>query len=64
MFGELTGYLLRAAVFPDGMVLATGMSLMPALAFTLTGGDLVSIAIDGIVALVNPVVRGRLGQPV
>lgn len=46
------------------MVLATGTSLVPELAFTLADGDIVSIAIDGIGALVNPVVRGRLGQPV
>lgn len=63
-FGELTGYLLRAAVVLDGVVLATGTSLVPELAFTLADGDIVSIAIDGIGALVNPVVRGRLGQPV
>ena len=62
-FGELTGYLYRADVFPDGVVLATGTSLVPELPFTLVGGDIVSIAIDGIGVLVNPVVRGRLGQP-
>jgi 2-keto-4-pentenoate hydratase/2-oxohepta-3-ene-1,7-dioic acid hydratase in catechol pathway len=29
------------------------------LPFTLAGGDVVAIAIDGIGALVNPVIRGR-----
>jgi len=60
-FGELTSYLYRADVFPDGVVLATGTSLVPELPFTLAGGDIVSIAIDGIGALVNPVVRGLAG---
>jgi 2-dehydro-3-deoxy-D-arabinonate dehydratase len=62
-FGELTGYLYRADVFPDGVVLATGTSLVPDLPFTLADGDIVSIAIDGIGTLVNPVIRGRPGQP-
>lgn len=62
-FGELTEYLYRADVFPDGVVLATGTSLVPELPFTLADGDIVIIAIDGIGALVNPVVRGRLGRP-
>jgi len=61
-FGELTDYLYRADVFPDGVVLATGTSLVPELPFTLADGDIVSITIDGIGALVNPVVRGRLGR--
>jgi 2-dehydro-3-deoxy-D-arabinonate dehydratase len=58
-FGELTEFLYRADVFPDGVVLATGTSLVPELPFTLAGGDVVTIAIDGIGALVNPVIRGR-----
>jgi 2-dehydro-3-deoxy-D-arabinonate dehydratase len=62
-FGELIEYLYRADVFPDGVVLATGTSLVPELPFTLADGDIVSIAIDGIGTLVNSVVRGRLGQP-
>jgi 2-dehydro-3-deoxy-D-arabinonate dehydratase len=62
-FGELTDYLYRADVFPDGVILATGTSLVPELPFTLADGDIVSIAIDDIGTLVNPVVRGRPGQP-
>jgi hypothetical protein len=33
-------------VFLDGMILATGRSLMPELVFTLAHGDIMSIAID------------------
>ncbi len=39
------------------------MSLVPDLPFTLADGDIVSIAIDGIGTLVNPVIRVRLDQP-
>ena len=60
-FGELVGYLYRADVFPDGVVLATGTSLVPELPFTLAHGDIVAISIDSIGALVNPVIRGRPG---
>jgi 2-dehydro-3-deoxy-D-arabinonate dehydratase len=58
-FPELTAFLYRADVFPDGAVLATGTSLVPELPFSLAHGDTVTIAIDGIGTLVNPVVRGR-----
>lgn len=57
-FGELAGYLYRADVFPDGAVLATGTSLVPELPFTLADGDVVSIAIDELGVLRNPVIRG------
>ena len=59
-FGELTEFLYRADVFPDGVVLATGTSLVPELPFTLAGGDVVAIAIDGIGALVNAQLRSSL----
>ena len=58
-FGELVEYLYRADVFPDGAVLATGTSLVPELPFSLADGDLVTIRIDNVGTLANPVVRGR-----
>ncbi len=62
-FGDLVEHLFRAEVFPDGAVLSTGTCLVPELPFTLTDGDLVTIAIEELGALANPVVRGRLGWP-
>ena len=58
-FGELVEYLYRADVFPDGVVLATGTSLVPELPFSLADGDVVTIRIDQVGTLVNPVLRGR-----
>jgi 2-dehydro-3-deoxy-D-arabinonate dehydratase len=58
-FGELVDHLLRADVFPDGVVLSTGTSLVPELPFSLSDGDVVSIDIENVGTLVNPVVRGR-----
>ncbi|HEX4087548.1 MAG TPA: fumarylacetoacetate hydrolase family protein [Trebonia sp.] len=58
-FGELVDHLLRADVFPDGVVLSTGTSLVPELPFSLADGDVVSIDIENVGTLVNPVVRGR-----
>lgn len=58
-FDDLVGYLLRADVFPDGAVLSTGTSLVPELPFSLADGDVVSIDIENVGTLVNPVVRGR-----
>jgi len=58
-FGELVEHLYRADVFPDGVVLATGTSLVPELPFSLADGDVVTIGIEHVGVLVNPVVRGR-----
>jgi 2-dehydro-3-deoxy-D-arabinonate dehydratase len=58
-FGELVDYLYRADVFPDGVVLATGTSLVPELPFSLADGDVVTIRIENVGTLVNPVIRGR-----
>ncbi|MDT4944557.1 MAG: 2-dehydro-3-deoxy-D-arabinonate dehydratase [Pseudonocardiales bacterium] len=54
----LAEYLFRADVFPHGAVLATGTSLVPESSFSLSDGDVVRIAIDGIGELMNPTVRG------
>jgi len=56
---ELAAYLFRADEFPDGAVLSTGTCLVPDLPFTLQQGDEISIRIDEIGELTNPVVRGK-----
>ncbi|MBZ5740985.1 fumarylacetoacetate hydrolase family protein [Nocardioides mangrovi] len=58
---DLVGYLFREDDFPQGVVLATGTSLVPDLPFTLEGGDVVSIELVGLGVLTNPVVVGKAG---
>jgi 2-dehydro-3-deoxy-D-arabinonate dehydratase len=53
--GELVSWLYRALDFPVGAVLLTGTSVIPAVEFTLRGGDEVRIAITGLGELVNTV---------
>lgn len=57
-FGELIDYLGRDNLFPEGVLLLTGTGIVPSDDFTLESGDAVSITIDGIGTLHNPVVRG------
>ena len=57
---DLVGYLMRGDTHPDGAILSTGTCLVPPPPFSLTAGDLVTIAIDGIGTLTNPVVRGHV----
>ncbi len=57
---DLAEYLFREEVFPDGVVLSTGTSLVPDLPFTLRGGDRVDIRIDEIGALTSEVSVGKL----
>ena len=57
-FAELIDYLGRDNLFPDGVLLLTGTGIVPADDFTLESGDSVSITIDGIGTLHNPVIRG------
>ena len=52
---ELVEWLYRETSFPNGAVLLTGTGVVPPDDFTLTSGDEVRIAIDGIGALVNRV---------
>src|SRR3954449_7473275 len=52
---ELVSWLYRALDFPVGAVLLTGTSVIPAVEFTLRGGDEVRIAITGLGELVNTV---------
>jgi 2-dehydro-3-deoxy-D-arabinonate dehydratase len=56
-FEELASYLGRALTFPRGAFLMTGTGIVPDPPFTLQPGDLVTIAIDGLGTLVNPVER-------
>ena len=56
-FADLVGYLRRHNDFPHGVFLMTGTGIIPPSEFTLEDGDDVEIAIDGIGALRNPVVR-------
>ena len=58
-FDELAGWLTREYEIPDGAVLLTGTGVVPPDDLTLEAGDVVSISIDGIGTLINPVVRGR-----
>ncbi len=55
-FAELVDWLLLAQEFAHGVVLLTGTGIVPDAEFTLAAGDIVSIAIDGIGGLSNPVV--------
>jgi 2-dehydro-3-deoxy-D-arabinonate dehydratase len=57
-YGDLVGYLMRADVHPDGVVLSTGTCLVPPAPFTLEAGDVVQIDIGEIGTLTTPVVRG------
>jgi 2-dehydro-3-deoxy-D-arabinonate dehydratase len=57
-FDELIRYLLRADIYPDGVVLTTGTCLVPPAPFTLADGDTVRIEIAGIGVLSTDVVRG------
>jgi 2-dehydro-3-deoxy-D-arabinonate dehydratase len=59
---DLVGYLMRGDTHPDGAILSTGTCLVPPPPFSLTAGDLVTIAIDGIGTLTNPVVRGHVEE--
>ena len=52
---ELVRYLFRETSFPNGVFLMTGTGIVPGQDFTLQSGDEVSITIDGIGTLTNPV---------
>jgi len=54
---QLVEYLHRYNVYPDGVFLMTGTGIIPPAEFTLEHGDRVSITIDRIGTLTNPVVR-------
>jgi 2-dehydro-3-deoxy-D-arabinonate dehydratase len=54
---DLMEYLLRDNEFPAGVFLMTGTGIVPPSEFTLQDGDEVTIRIEGIGSLVNPVIR-------
>jgi len=56
---ELAGYLFREEVFPDGVVLSTGTSLVPDLPFTLLPEDAITIRIDQLGSLTSRVAQGK-----
>jgi 2-dehydro-3-deoxy-D-arabinonate dehydratase len=56
-FDDLVKYLFRGNAFPAGVFLMTGTGIVPPSEFTLQDGDTVTITIDPIGALTNPVVR-------
>lgn len=56
-FDDLLAYLHRHNAFLSGAFLFTGTGIIPPSEFTLQDGDVVSITIDGIGTLRNPVVR-------
>ncbi len=57
-FRDLVDWLGRDNVFPHGAFLLTGTGLVPGDDFTLEAGDNVSITVEGIGTLRNPVVQG------
>jgi 2-dehydro-3-deoxy-D-arabinonate dehydratase len=54
---ELVAYLGRSSSYPDGAALLTGTGIVPPNDFTLQPGDIVTVTIDGVGALVNTVVK-------
>jgi len=54
-YAELIEYLGRDNSFPEGVVLLTGTGVVPPDDFTLQEGDVVSITIEPVGTLVNPV---------
>jgi 2-dehydro-3-deoxy-D-arabinonate dehydratase len=56
-FADLVDYLYRDNTHFHGAILMTGTGIVPPSEFTLEAGDEVSITIDGIGTLTNPVIR-------
>jgi 2-dehydro-3-deoxy-D-arabinonate dehydratase len=57
-FEELIGWLGRDNVFPTGVILLTGTGIVPPDEFSLAAGDVITITIEGIGTLINPVTQG------
>ncbi|AYG04099.1 fumarylacetoacetate hydrolase family protein [Gryllotalpicola protaetiae] len=53
---DLAGWLFRGLDFPDGVIVLTGTGVVPPAEFTLHDGDEVTIEIEGVGTLRNPVV--------
>ena len=56
---DLVDYLFRAENFPDGAWLSTGTGIVPPDEFTLRVGDRVTIEVQDVGSLSNPVTSGR-----
>jgi len=56
---DLVDYLFRAENFPDGAWLSTGTGIVPPDEFTLRVGDRVTIEVQDVGSLSNPVMSGR-----
>lgn len=54
---ELVAYLGRCNSFPAGVFVFTGTGIVPPDTFTLAEGDVITIAIEGLGTLVNPVIE-------
>ena len=62
-FPDLTGALFAGDHYPHGVVLATGTSAVPKADVTLAEGDVVTVRVEEVGALTNPVVRVGPGTP-
>ncbi|MFE4468637.1 fumarylacetoacetate hydrolase family protein [Leifsonia sp. NPDC056824] len=56
---ELVEFLFRAENFPDGAWLSTGTGIVPADDFTLRVGDRVTVEVEDVSSVTNPVAQGR-----
>ena len=56
-FEDLSAWLMAALDFPVGAILLTGTGIVPDESFSLQAGDLVTVDIEGIGALTNPVIQ-------
>ena len=56
-FEDLSAWLMAALDFPVGAILLTGTGIVPDESFSLQAGDRVTVDIEGIGALTNPVVQ-------
>ena len=54
---DLVAYAFKSMAFPDGLVLSTGTPLVPEMTFDLAAGDVVTIRIQDVGELRNPVVE-------
>lgn len=54
-FDDLAEHLTRQLPMPHGAILSTGTGIVPDMSFTLMAGDEVTITVDGIGELTNPV---------
>jgi 2-dehydro-3-deoxy-D-arabinonate dehydratase len=59
---SLVGSLFAEQHFPDGAIISTGTGIVPEMTFTLAPGDVVTIQIDQVGTLANPVVSGLPGR--